>query len=122
MQDELERPDAVPGFVGSLQTFGSYGLNWYPHVHGIVSEGVFAEGGSFHGVWELDEADLEERFRRGVIDSLRRAERLSDDFAERLLEWEHSGFSVHVGRRLSPVEPRLSEHTGRYIARPISVP
>ena len=38
MQEALGVPDAVPGFVGSLQTFGSHAVNWHPHVHGIFSE------------------------------------------------------------------------------------
>jgi len=30
-------PDGVPGAVVSLQTFGSYGANFHPHLHAVVS-------------------------------------------------------------------------------------
>jgi Putative transposase len=34
------RPDALPGIVGAIQTFGQL-AHWHPHVHALVSEGVF---------------------------------------------------------------------------------
>ncbi|MBM3881032.1 MAG: transposase [Verrucomicrobia bacterium] len=33
------RPDALPGMVGALQTFGQL-IHWHPHIHALVSEGV----------------------------------------------------------------------------------
>lgn len=40
------RPDAVPGMVGAIQTFGQL-IQWHPHIHALVSEGVFLPDGSF---------------------------------------------------------------------------
>jgi len=45
---------------------------------------------------EPDARAVEELFRGLVIEALRKAGRLSDDFAERLLSWEHSGFGVYA--------------------------
>ena len=41
------RPDAVPGVVGAIQTFGQL-AHFHPHVHALVTEGVFLpESGGF---------------------------------------------------------------------------
>jgi hypothetical protein len=38
----VEQPEARPGMVAVLQTFGS-SLKWNPHIHAIVTRGVFLE-------------------------------------------------------------------------------
>lgn len=30
----------VPGFVSSIQTFGSFAVNFHAHIHALVTEGV----------------------------------------------------------------------------------
>jgi hypothetical protein len=117
MQDELGTRSAVPGFVASLQTFGSYAANWHPHVHGILSEGLFERDGTFCSIWKLDTDAIEQQFRERVIEALQKANRLSDEFALNLLSWEHSGFSVVVGRQPGAHETRRIEEVGRYLAR-----
>jgi hypothetical protein len=116
-RDRLAPGTAVPGFVAALQTFGSF-ANWHPHVHGIVSEGLFERDGTFLTLWQLDPEAVEERFRQRVISELRKARRLSEDFADTLLGWEHSGFSVQAGRQAAPGETSRIEEMGRYLARP----
>jgi hypothetical protein len=32
------RPDAVPGMVGAIQTFGQL-IHWHPHIHALVDRG-----------------------------------------------------------------------------------
>ena len=41
-------------------------------------------------------ADIEERFRRLLLQRLNRAERLSEAFLNNLLGWNPSGFSVYA--------------------------
>ena len=48
-------------------------------------------------------ADIEERFRKSLLRRLNQAERLSDAFMNKLLQWNLSGFSVHP----DPPSPRL---------------
>ena len=58
-----------------------------------------------------------ELFRRLVLAELRKAQRLSEAFHERLLGWSPSGFSVH-GRQVAHVdEPGKLERLARYISR-----
>ncbi len=40
------RPAGVPGMVGAIQTFGDL-IHWHPHIHALVSEGVFLPDGTF---------------------------------------------------------------------------
>ena len=42
--------------------------------------------------------DIEENFRKILLERLHRAERLSDDFMNKLMEWNPSGFSAHAGQ------------------------
>ena len=109
--------DAAPGFVASIQTFGSY-ANFHPHVHALVTEGVFTRDGSFHSVAWPPSGVLEEVFRRLLLAALERAERLSEDFAANLASWRHSGFSVYAASRVDALDLDGLERLARYVTRP----
>ena len=113
----LDDRRASPGFVASIQTFGSYAANFHPHIHALVTEGAFSPAGEFLPVGTVNEGVLEELFRRLVLRSLHRQERLSEEFRDNLLSWVHSGFSVHAGPRLYPTDPKSFERLGRYVVR-----
>ena len=99
----LGRTDGVPGFVASIQTFGS-AANCNPHVHALVSDGLLLPGGEFVAGPPWDDAfegKLTERFRRLVLRALRKEERLSEGFHEKLLTFAHGGgFSVYAKFRV----------------------
>jgi hypothetical protein len=52
-----------------------------------------------------------------LLRRIHEAERLSAEALERLLAWQHSGFSVHVGEAIEPTARKSLERLGRYIAR-----
>jgi len=108
---------AVPGMVASIQTFGSY-ANFHPHMHSIVTEGVFTREGVFHPVQWPPARVLEEAFRRLLLAALLRAERLSQSGHESLLAWAHPGFSVHGKQRVDASDGDALERLGRYVTRP----
>jgi hypothetical protein len=83
-----------------------------------VSEGAFTRDGDFVTLWTLDTDAICARFREHVLQELQRAERLSDDFAEKLRSWNPSGFEVYAGRQTSMGETRRIEELGRYMTRP----
>lgn len=70
----------------------------------LVSDGLFLGGGEFVGgpVWDEEfERLLTETFRRLVLSALRKRDRLSEDFHEKLLTWRHGGgFSVYAKFRV----------------------
>jgi len=83
--------------VAAIQTFGSQ-AQWIPHLHCLVSDGLFLRGGDFvpgplHD--ESLEKLLTETFRRLVLDALVEEDRLTEGFRERLLGFRYGGgFSV----------------------------
>jgi len=110
-------PEGRAGAVTSLQTFGSFGANLHPHLHAIVTEGVFTPDGRFHPVIWPEAKELEEAFRRRFIERLEEAERLRPETRERFLSWKHSGFSVDATQRLAAGERERAERLARYATR-----
>jgi len=60
-----------------------------------VSEGGVDKAGLFRKVSRFDDTRLEELFSREVLRLLVHRELLSPEWAERILSWRHTGFSVH---------------------------
>ncbi len=92
-QQLLHRNDVRPGLVSSIQTFGSFAANWQPHLHCLTTEGAFTTHGEFlplpiPAAYILD--DIEKRFRKSLLERLYRAERLSETFMNKLLDWNPS--------------------------------
>jgi hypothetical protein len=119
-QQLLHRNDVQPGVVASLQTFGSFAANFNPHCHDLVTEGVFTPQGEFlplptPATYRL--ADIEERFRQLLLKRLHRAERLSEGFMNKLLQWNPSGFSVHAEQLVFDNEPERLEKLASYLTR-----
>ena len=96
-QQLLHRNDVRPGLVSSIQTFGSFAANWQPHIHCLATEGVFTPQGEFlplpiPATYIIK--DIEERFRQLPLKRLHRAERLSETFMNKLLDWHPSSRAV----------------------------
>ena len=72
LRQVTDQPHAQVGMVNALQTFGSYAANFHPHVHALVTDGVFLPDDSFERVWHWDQRALTELFRRMVLAALRR--------------------------------------------------
>jgi len=113
----LDRHEATPGLVVSIQTFGSYAANFHPHVHALLTDGAFTEEGEFLQLPYFDARLVEEVFRRRVLQRLHRAERLSEEFLNSLLGWAHSGFSVHGEQTVSTEDLKGAERLARYLTR-----
>jgi len=83
-----------------LQTFGDL-VTFYPHIHALLSDGVFSGSGAFHVLPPIPGTLLVEQLCRAVLDFLIENEAITEDFANKLLAWGHSWFSVdnrvHVG-------------------------
>ena len=110
-------PEGRAGAVVSLQTFGSFGANFHPHLHALVTEGVFTPDGCFHPVIWPEAGVLEEAFRRRFLEALEKAGRLRPETRERFLSWTHSGFSALATQRLAAGERARAERLARYATR-----
>jgi hypothetical protein len=73
-----DQPMARPGIVAVIQTFGS-SLNWNPHIHAIVTRGVFLDDGSWQPVAYVDSYKAELVFRHKVLGLLRDRELITPE-------------------------------------------
>ena len=112
----LNLPEGVGGAVMAIHTFGEY-LDFHPHLHALVADGLFTRSGMFHVMPELSLAPLEELFRARVISFLVKKELLLPERARMLLGWRHSGFNIHRSRRIAPSSREDLERLAQYIIR-----
>ncbi len=88
--------DGQPGIVIAAQTFGDF-LSWHPHLHLLVTAGVFRADNTFAlaspGGWR----QLAELWRHAVLRRLLKHQAINDNQAEKLLSWNHSGFNLDAG-------------------------
>ncbi len=138
----LDCPEGVPGVIMTLHTFGEY-LDFHPHIHALVADGLFLrptsdEGPSrgepaetinsqlstfnFHPLPDTPLKPLEELFRAKVIHLLVEQKLLPPERVKVLYSWKHSGFNVHAGEQV-PLEAKADlEDLAQYILRnPFSV-
>jgi hypothetical protein len=100
-----EREKALPGIIMAVQTFGT-GLRQHPHFHCLVTDGVFFPDHQFWPLGCWNTADLCDRVRASVLQSLVARQCLSKESAAIMKSWpiERSGFSVFVGEPLTVPE------------------
>jgi hypothetical protein len=105
----------LSGVIAAHQTFGDQ-LRWNPHHHCLVLEGGFDEEGRFIHVPLSGLKQMTEVFRRRLIWLLVEKKLLAEDFAQNLLSWKNSGFSIDNSVRLT--DAKSKESLTEYIARP----
>jgi hypothetical protein len=110
-----------PGAVLARATAGDL-ANGHPHLHAIVSCGVWTDSGRGEGFlpWpaHLDGSHLEALFRRRVLALLVRRERLAKSTADRIMQWSPTGFSVWLGDPIYPHEVESRLRLARYLVKP----
>jgi hypothetical protein len=109
--------EGVPGMVVSVQTFGNRAGNFNPHLHCLVSDGVFLPDSSFVRSSFLPPVDIVELFRREVLRAFLDRELITESVAENMLSWPHSGFHVHLGPVIHGDDKEQLVATARYGAR-----
>ena len=114
-------PEGVPGIIMTIHTFGEY-LDFHPHLHALVADGLFARDGTFHVLPEVPIKPLEDLFQAKMLRWLVQAKLLPPERALVLRSWKHSGFNVHHGDRVAPEAKADLEELAQYILRnPFSV-
>jgi len=109
--------EARPGMVAVIQTFGS-SLKWNPHIHAIVSRGLFLDDGSWHPIPYVDSHKAELVFRHKVLRLLRDRELITQERIDLLLSWRNSGFGVHNRTTVYPTDSEGLEKLACYFMRP----
>jgi hypothetical protein len=109
-------PRACPGFILFVQTFGDL-VNFNPHVHAFVADGVFEATGRFVALPPVPEALLAERLRRAVLALLARKDVIPRTLAAQMLAWQHSGFTVHNQVRVGSDDAEGRKSLAGYMLR-----
>ena len=104
--------DAKPGAVMAMHTAGDL-LNFHPHIHSIMLDGVVTADGRFHRLTECDVEIIRSEFERNVLCELLSEELITEEVMESILAQKHTGFSVYTSE---PVEPDKAD-ARRFIAR-----
>ncbi len=140
LRTTLDCPKGVPGVIMTLHTFGEY-LDFHPHVHALVADGLFAREAlppqaaaattpdkplppypEFLPLPETPLKPLEELFRAKVINLLVEEKLLPVERVQVLYAWKHSGFNLHAGEPVPPEAKADLEDLAQYILRnPFSV-
>ena len=79
--------------IVAIQTFGDL-VNIHPHLHAIVSDGLFAPNGWFYVLPKIDLKKLEELLRHRVLKMLLREGKIDEALIKKLLGWRHSGLAL----------------------------
>lgn len=115
-QVTLRKKRAVPGVIVAIQTFGDL-VNFHPHLHAIVSDGLFTPNGWFYVSPKIDLKKLEALFRHQVLKMLQREGKIDEALIKKLLGWRHSGFSIHHQVRIGSQDQTGRETLAQYILR-----
>ena len=105
---------ALPGAIGFIQTAGEL-LNFHPHVHLLITDGVLEPDGSFERLPYPHCRQLERLFRAELLRLLLARGLISQEVVDNLLSWHHSGFSVHAD--VCVVDRVSAARLGRYMIR-----
>ena len=117
----VEDERARPAMVVAIQT-NSSNLKWNPHLHCVVSRGVWDADGQWIPVPYVDTHVAEILFREKVFRLLQEHDLLSDERIQLLRSWRRSGFSIDNDVYLYPSDTQALETLCRYIVRcPVSL-
>jgi len=109
---------ALPGVVAACQSAGDC-LQYHPHIHALITDGVFLPSGDFYGYLDWDSGRLTGLLRDSVLASFTRLGLLSPEAADTMKSWpvERSGFHVHVETRVDPDDREHLRTLLKYLTR-----
>jgi hypothetical protein len=102
--------------VATVQTFGEL-AHWHPHVHAIVTDGVFSKDGTFIPLPEMAVEPFLKLWEKKVFDLLLKRGKITPEIVKQMRSWQHSGFSVHKKVWIAENDPDGLEKLIQYIAR-----
>ena len=105
--------------IAVLHTAGDL-LHFHPHIHAMALDGTVDGNGTFQQLAKVDLEVLHDYFQQDIFKALLKQELITEEIAESMLSWEHSGFNVWSGEPFTDPNTRL--FLGRYLKKsPISL-
>ena len=110
LKDVFTKDGGTIGAILTAQTAGE-SLNYHPHLHGLLANGIWGEDDVFSPFIEIDLKALNLRFAERVLAALCKKGLVDETQVLQILGQEHTGFSVWIG------EPFHDEESSQFIAR-----
>jgi hypothetical protein len=108
--------EGTPGQVAAIQTFGDL-LNFHPHIHSLVTDGVFLSSGTFRCMPDILDTPFVKLFSHKVFRLLLDKGLIDGRTIAFMRRWKHSGFSVNRATRIAAGDSEGICRVGEYIAR-----
>ena len=112
----LDRDDVIPGMAGGIQPHGVL-IHYHPHVHVIVTDGVFTKDGTFIPLPKMAVEPFLKIWEEKVFQFLLREKKIQQSLIDDMRTWRHSGFSVDKSVYLAAGESTGIEKLVQYIVR-----
>ncbi len=114
--EEVGCEDVIPAMIAGIQSFGDL-INFHPHTHGIVPEGVFLESGTFIKVDRIPVERFLKKWEGKVFEFLLKEEKITQDVIDNMRSWKHSGFSVDNSVQIQNDDKKGMQRLIEYISR-----
>jgi hypothetical protein len=114
--DEVGLDDALPAMIAGIQTFGDL-INWHPHIHAVVADGVFMPSGKFIPIPQIPPEKFKRVWENKVFDFLIKEGRIEWGTVESMKSWKHSGFSVDTSVHIDKGDKQGMMRLIQYIVR-----
>ncbi len=88
----LDRDDVIPGMAGGIQTHGEL-IHYHPHVHVIVTDGVFTKDGTFIPLPKMAVEPFLKIWEEKVFQLLLRENKIQQSLIDDMRTWRHSGLT-----------------------------
>jgi len=115
-QAVLDRDDVIPGMIATVQTFGEL-AHWHPHVHSIVTDGVFSSEGRFLPLPEIAVEPFLKLWEQKIFELLLKEGKITQDVLGNMRSWKHSGLSVNKNVLIKANDKTGLERLVQYISR-----
>ena len=111
-----ELTEAKPGAVMALHTAGDL-LNFHPHVHTIMLDGVVTPDGTFHRLTECDVEIIRSEFEQNILCELLSEELITEEVMDGILAQRHTGFSVYSSEPIKADNADARRFVARYLKK-----
>jgi len=99
-----------------FQTFGQL-IHWHPHIHALVTEGVFVPDGTFLPLPRLATEPFLRQWEQEVFALLLAEGKITEDVVANMRSWKHSGFSVDQSVQLEAGDQQGVQRLLEYFLR-----
>lgn len=109
-------PQGKPGCVMALESAGEL-LNFHPHLHTLLTDGVLSGAGEFLSLGSLDTEKLCGLFEYRLFRALKDLSLVTDTTISQIQSWQASGFNVWAGPVIEPGDIEARLYVSQYLTK-----